>query len=137
MTTPRTMSAPSPIIFVVDDDRSMCQATQRLLNAAGFQARTFESAEALLDSGAVDDAACFVLDVNLPGLSGFELAARLGANGTRHIPVIFITAYDQPGSAAKAQELHALAYLRKPFAAAELLTAVRRGIQPQNSSAQT
>ncbi len=119
------MSAPSPTIFVVDDDRSMCQATQRLLSAAGFQTRTFCSAEALLESGSVGEAACLVLDINLPGLSGFELATRLGGNGAREVPVVFVTAYDQPSYAAQAQKLHALAYLAKPFVGGELLAAIR------------
>jgi len=65
------------------------------LNAAGFQAITFLSAEALLESGAAANAACHVLNIHLPGLSGFELRRRLQAVGTK-APAIFITAYDDP-----------------------------------------
>nr|MCU0780807.1 response regulator [Akkermansiaceae bacterium] len=61
---------PHPTIIVVDDDPGMSQATARLLGAAGWQTRTFATAEALLESGAVTSAACLILDINLPGQSG-------------------------------------------------------------------
>jgi len=64
-------------VLVVEDDASMSQAIERLLRAAGFQAVTFPSAEALLESEKPPIAACLVLDVSLPGLSGFDLRLRL------------------------------------------------------------
>jgi FixJ family two-component response regulator len=128
------MSHEPPMIFVVDDDSSVCHATSRLLSAAGFRARTFPNAEALLDSRSLAEAACLILDINLPGISGLELAARLRRNGTAAIPVIFITAYDQPAYADAARALDALAYLPKPFTGNDLLGAIRRRLHSTPAS---
>ena len=110
-------------IFLVDDDTEMRLAVGRLLKASGFQVKTFESAEALLDSGMVTDADCLVLDVHMDGLSGFELCDRLRQQG-HELPVIFLTAYDDPGSRERAKTLGAAAYLSKPFRARLLLEAI-------------
>ena len=125
------MSNPKLNIIVVDDDAQMNQAIERLLNAAGFHAVTFQSAEALLAAGAVANAACMVLDIHLPGLSGFELRQRLEQEGAR-APVIFITAYDDPESRAQAQEAGATAYFTKPFPRQSFLTAIDRAIHPSS-----
>lgn len=108
---------------MVDDDAEMNQAIKRLLNAAGFSALTFESAEALLGAGMAANASCLVLDVHLPGLSGFELHRKLKEKGFA-IPVIFITAYDDPGSQAQAKDAGAIALFTKPFPGKSLLTAI-------------
>ena len=122
------MPGPRQNIIVVDDDAGMNLALQRLLNAAGFRAMTFPSAEALLESEAAASAACLVLDVHLPGLSGFELQRRLQENGSAR-PVIFITAYDDPASLAQAQGAGAIAYLTKPFPGRKLLAAVSQALE--------
>ena len=108
----------------------MNQAIERLLTAAGFRAVTFTSAEALLEAGIVHRAACLVLDIHLPGLSGFELNRRLVENGTRP-PVIFVTAYDEPESQAEAIEAGAIAYFIKPFSGKTLVTAITRALEPK------
>jgi FixJ family two-component response regulator len=110
-------------IVVVDDDAEMNQALKRLLNAAGFRAVTFGSAEACLEGGMLADVACMVLDIHLPGLSGFELYRRLRQKYTA-TPVIFITAYDDPTSQLQAKEAGAVGYLTKPFPGQSLLTAI-------------
>src|SRR5262245_44534165 len=94
-----TRAAPMPdreqgAIVVVEDDEGMRSAAQRVLNAAGFRAEAFASAESLLESGAADGAACMVLDIHLPGLSGFELCHEFVRTGTAYPPVIFITGHD-------------------------------------------
>ena len=68
-------------IVVVEDDPGMSRAIERLLSAGGFGSRAFSSAEDLLTSESIGDAACFVFDIRLPGLSGFELRARLRDRG--------------------------------------------------------
>ena len=114
-------------IVVVDDDEGMNPAIQRLLNAAGFRAVTFPSAEALLQDGAAGAAACLVLDINLPGLSGFELYRRLEHSGVQP-PVIFITAHDDPESQTRAENAGAIAYLIKPFEGRYLLAAIKEAL---------
>ena len=117
-------------VVVVEDDASMMQALQRLLQAGGFLPRAFSSAEALLQSGATAGAACFVFDIHLPGLSGIELRQRLVESGVEQ-PVIFITAHDEPPTSEAAERSGAVACLIKPFAGRSLLDAVRRAIQPK------
>jgi len=102
-----------PHIVVVDDDEDMNHAIQRLLNAAGFGAATFRSAESLLEQGAGATADCLVVDIHLPGMSGFELCRRLKQDGAE-APVIFITAYDDPANRAEAEASGAAGYFAKP-----------------------
>ena len=101
-------------VFIVEDDSGMSNAIVRILRLAGFAPRAFVSAEALLASGCAADAGCMILDVNLPGLTGFQLQQRLALLGNRS-PVIFITAYDEPESREQAVSAGAIAYLIKPF----------------------
>lgn len=115
-------------IVIVEDDDSSRRAYERVLKAAGFQAKVFDSAETLLEGGAAADAACLVFDVRLPGLSGFELRRELVRTGSTRAPVIFITAHDEPAVRAQAQAFGAVAYLPKPFAGRALVDAVTRAL---------
>jgi len=110
-------------IVVVEDDAGMSKAIARLLRAAGFQPTSFASAEELLKTTAVDSAACLVLDIHLPGLSGLELARLLVTSG-RAKPVVFITGQDEASLRDEAQQL-GYAYFRKPFEGKKLLEAIR------------
>jgi FixJ family two-component response regulator len=110
-------------IVVVEDDAGMSKALARLLRAAGFQPRSFASAEELLQTKTVDSAACLVLDIHLPGLSGLELARLLITSGSAK-PVIFITGQDEPALREEARRI-GCAYFRKPFEGKALLEAIR------------
>ena len=114
-------------VVVVEDDASMRQAIERILRLAGYRISMFCSAEALMDRGAPADASCLVLDVHLPGLTGFELCERLQRWGSR-VPVIFITAYDDPTARTDAKVAGAVDYLSKPFSGHALIAAVGRAI---------
>ena len=116
-------------IFVIEDDASLNQAVGRLLEAAGFHARMFQSAEAVLADASLEEADCFVLDIHLPGISGFELQSRLACSGVT-APVILITAHDDPVHHRTAREIGAAAYLIKPFSSLSLIDAVVRAIDP-------
>lgn len=128
------MATPSQTIIIVDDDRSVCTSLNRLLTANGLTALTFNSGEALKESGRATSAGCFVLDINLPGTSGLELARELLRRESRRIGLIFVTAYDQPEYRSEAMAMGALAYLPKPFAGEKLLTAVRAALYVSGSS---
>ena len=104
----------------------MSKAIERLLRAAGFQPISFASAEDLLQTGAVDSAACLVLDIHLPGLSGLELRRLLVTSG-RVKPVIFITGQDEAALRGVARRL-GCAYFRKPFEGSALLAAIRAAV---------
>jgi FixJ family two-component response regulator len=110
-------------IVVVEDDAGMSKAIVRLLRAAGFQSVSFASAEELLQTEAADSAACLVLDIHLPGLSGLELRRLLVSSG-RAKPVIFITGQDEAPLRDEARRL-GCAYFRKPFEGKALLEAIR------------
>ena len=98
-------------------------ALQRVLSAGGFRVATFASAEELLAAGLPCEAACCVFDVRLPGASGLELQRALAARGAA-VPVIFMTAFDDPSTREQACRLGAAAYLMKPFGGRELVEAV-------------
>ena len=102
----------------------MSTAIGRLLRAAGYEPAVFSSAEDLLQTDAANSAACLILDIHLPGLSGFELHRRLAAS-SRKTPVIFITAHDEASARVEAQRQGCVAYLRKPFDGKALLEAIR------------
>jgi FixJ family two-component response regulator len=119
-------------IVVVEDDAGLRQAIERVLKAAGYRPSTFGSAESALASGLGAADSCMVLDVRLPGLSGFDLRDRWAAAGVV-APVIFITAHDEPASRRRAAACHA-AYMPKPFEGQELLEAVSRALSAPASS---
>jgi FixJ family two-component response regulator len=83
------MSQAGPVIAVIDDDAPFRRALQRLLRAAGFAVETFASTQEFLGIGHWGQMACLVLDIHLPGMTGFELQAYMAASGVA-IPIIFI-----------------------------------------------
>jgi FixJ family two-component response regulator len=113
------------LVIVVDDDHAVRRALSRLLHSAGYTVKAFGSGQELLDSGA--DADCFVLDIHLGTMNGFELDERLRAAGSQS-PIIFITAHDDEATRDRARRLQPQAYLRKPFPADALLAAVRAAL---------
>ena len=114
-------------IVVVEDDTGLRKALGRVLSVAGFSTRTFADAEQLLEASAANSAACLVLDVHLPLLSGFELYERLRSESGIRPPAVFISAHDEPDARQLATSAGA-AYLPKPFAGRQLLVAVKRAI---------
>ena len=124
------MSARAQIkINLVEDDTSMAQALERLLQVAGYAVRWFTSSESLLASGYASDAACFVLDVHLPGMSGIELLRELIKRGLTS-PVIFVTADDEPSLRDSFEQCRRATWLLKPFAGRDLLEAVAHVTTP-------
>jgi FixJ family two-component response regulator len=113
----------SPVL-VIDDDGSVLDSLRLLLESAGYRSAGFGSAEALLESGSVETACCLILDIQLPGMSGFQLQTRLTTSYIP-IPVIFITGHDRPGMEEQALRLGAMAYLRKPFDGRAILDAIK------------
>jgi len=112
-------------VAVVDDDESVCRSFGRLLRAAGMQPITYDSAEAFLADAKRPQFSCLVLDIQLGGISGIELARRLVDVGAR-TPVIFITAHDDPEARSAAEGLGCAAYFRKTDSGKEVLEAIRK-----------
>ena len=114
-------------ISVVDDDESLRWALQGLLKSAGFQSEAFASAEEFLDSGRLPDTACLVLDVRMAGINGLELQKQLLASGWA-TPIIFISAHCGEAARAHALRRGAIDFLRKPFSAEALLSAIATAV---------
>jgi FixJ family two-component response regulator len=124
------------LISVVDDDESIRRTTIRLIESFGFRAVAFESAEGFLQSGRLNDTACLVVDVQMPGMNGLQLQSHLGAAGCG-IPIIFITAYDDKESRLRAMQAGAVAFLGKPFSDEQLLQTIRSTLQPGKGGTRT
>ena len=116
-------------IVVVEDHAGVRKTIERILKAGGFEVAMFDSAKAALNAGAVDTADCLVVDVNLPGMSGFELY-RQRALSSKPMPTIFITAGDEPAFREEAEGLGGVgSYLPKSFSRSDLLDAVTRALR--------
>lgn len=111
-------------VVVVDDDDGVARSLARVLALQGFTPVTYASAEQLLESGLRANVACVVLDVQLPGMSGYALYDRLMAAGNAP-PVIFITASEQPDEPTQSP-LPGSVLLYKPFPAPVLLEALEK-----------
>jgi FixJ family two-component response regulator len=112
-------------VGIVDDDDSVCRSLGRLLRANGVQPVTYASAEAFLADTKRPKFDCLVLDVQLEGISGIELARRLHAVGST-TPVVFITAYDEAGIREEAAQVRCVAYLAKSAPGDAVIAAIRR-----------
>lgn len=113
----------TPLIYIVDDDKSVRKSLKKLMKSAGLKAKTLASAEDFLNSGYQDNPGCLILDERMPGLSGLELQKQLAATGSK-IPIIFITAHEDEKACNEAMEAGAVAFLQKPFDDQTLLSAI-------------
>ena len=112
------------LISIVDDDESMREAIQSLLRSVGFRAKTFASGEQFLQSDQIENTACLILDVRMPGMSGLELQRRLMATQCR-IPIVFVTAHGEEEARSRALQEGAVDFLLKPFSEEALLNAIQ------------
>jgi FixJ family two-component response regulator len=108
------------LISIVDDDESIRESTKGFVRSLGYQAAAFASAEEFLQSDSVDSTSCLITDVQMPGLSGIELQRGLIAQGIK-MATIFITAFPEEETRARAMKAGALGYLSKPFSEESLL----------------
>jgi FixJ family two-component response regulator len=115
--------AERPLVAIVDDDKSIRNATSDLLKAAGFTPAAFEDAESFLGWPSRASVACLVADMRMPGMSGLELYEALVAAGDA-IPTVIITAHPEELTQSRARAAGIRCYLSKPFAPDELLECV-------------
>ena len=118
------MAVSVPRVIVVEDDPGMRQAMIRILGLGGFEPVAFASAEDMLAADNSTPALCMIIDVQLPGISGFALHERLASLG-RASPSIFISAFEETEARAHATRAGA-PFLPKPFSGHSLLDMVRR-----------
>ena len=111
-------------VYVVDDDLSSRSALGRLLKSAGFPVKLFASAQEFLDFDPVKSGAVMILDVRMPGLNGLELQKRLMESGET-LPIIFLTAFEDPQARRTALQRGAVAFLQKPVDEKVLFEAIK------------
>src|SRR6266852_1871763 len=121
-------SAAVRTVFIVDDDRSMRQAVQDLVESVGLRAESFATGQEFLSRQPTSDPSCLVLDVRLPQMSGLDFQRRLVEVGM-HIPIIFITAHGDVSMSVRALKSGAVEFLTKPFRDQDLLDAIQQALQ--------
>ena len=120
-------SADLPTVFIIDDDASVRESIQDLLESVGLRARSFVTTEEFLRSQRADGPSCLVLDVRLPGMSGLEFQLKLAETGIQ-IPIIFLTGHGDIPMTVKAMKSGAVEFLTKPFREQELLDAIHQAL---------
>ena len=120
-------------ISIVDDDESIRIATRALLRSVGYEVETFASAELFLESDALRETDCLVLDVRMPGIDGLELQCQLNEKESR-VPIIFVTAHDDRSHRKIAMDAGAANFFRKPFEANAFVAAVQTAVWSGRSS---
>ena len=124
-----TLKARRLQVAVVDDEAHVRKALDRLMRGAGFEVQTWTSGGAFLSSLAEGPVDCVVLDLHMPGLSGFDILASLKTADTP-VPAVVITGHDTPEAEARAIAAGAFAYLRKPVDGDELIQTITRAVAP-------
>ena len=118
----------APVVFVVDDDRSVRSSLKFLISSVGLEVESFDSADSFLKRKPPDAPSCLVLDVRLPGLSGLDFQRELAARNIR-IPIVFITGHGDIPMSVRAMKAGAVEFLTKPFRDQDLLDAVRIALE--------
>jgi FixJ family two-component response regulator len=115
-------------IVIIDDDVLVRQALGDCMESAGYAVQSFDSAEQFLASGSAQNAACLIVDVQLPGITGLELQDQL--TGTDHrVPIVFVSAQGTQANREKAMRQGAVGFLSKPCRRDELVKLVGAAIQ--------
>jgi FixJ family two-component response regulator len=125
--TDHSRSQTSKLTAIIDDDESICDSLEDLMESAGLEARCFGSAEEFLESGLLRQAACLITDILMPKMSGLQLQARLKEEEC-DIPIIFITAHGDARMRIQAMREGAVEFLAKPFDHQLLLKTVRAAL---------
>jgi len=122
------MATAKPIVFVVDDDVSVRESLELLIQNEGWQPKMFASAQEFLDCSRALVPNCLLLDISLPGLNGLDLQKRIAVERT-DLPIIFITGSGDVPKTVQAMKAGAVEFLTKPFNDEVLLTAIRQALE--------
>lgn len=122
-----SMSQDKPVVFVVDDDRSVRESLESLIHSAGWCPKVFECALAFFTLPRPSVPNCLILDVNLPDISGLDLQSLVSVE--RITPIVFVTAFGDVAMTVKAMKAGAVEFLMKPFHTEVLLAAVEEALE--------
>jgi two-component system response regulator FixJ len=117
-----------PTVFIVDDDEAVRQSLQLLAESVGLQARCFAGPCEFLNAYDSSLPGCLVLDVRMPGMSGFELKAKLSERKI-DLPVIFLTGHGDVDMGVGAMKTGAVDFIQKPPNDEVLLDSIQKAIQ--------
>ena len=123
----------TPVVYIVDDDISVRESLEGLIQEAGWRPRVFSSAQDFLAHPRTSGPNCLVLDVSLPDLSGLDLQQRI-AGERADMPIIFITGYGDVPMTVRAMKAGAVEFLTKPFGDEVLLNAIRGALERSAST---
>jgi FixJ family two-component response regulator len=121
------VAAAIPVVYVVDDDISVRESLELLIDHAGWRVETFQTSQEFLLRPRIAVACCLVLDVTLPGLDGLELQQLLAER--TEMPIIFITGHGDVAMTVRAMKAGAVEFLTKPFRDDVLLDAIQQAIE--------
>lgn len=116
-----------PIVYVLDDDVSVCRALTLLLTTHRFKVETFTRAADFLAARHPKIPSCLVLDIRLPEMNGLTLQNAMGARDL-FIPIVFITGHGDIPMSVQAMQAGAIDFLPKPFTEKKLLNAIERAL---------
>ncbi|WOC16658.1 response regulator transcription factor [Pseudochrobactrum sp. MP213Fo] len=116
-----------PVVYIIDDDQSLREAIEDLLNSVGLEAQSFASVQDFLDGDRGDVPACLVLDIRMPGMSGLDFQREMD-KWNIVLPVIMITGHGDIPMSVRAMKQGAIEFLTKPFREQDLLDAIQQGI---------
>lgn len=117
------MFTAAPVVAVLDDEPEMRKALRRLLTSRGFRVEEYACGEDLLAALSSHPLDCLLLDLHMPGVNGFDVLETFRSRQIP-VPVVVLTAHDEPGTADRVCSLGASAYLKKPVDKAALLAAI-------------
>jgi FixJ family two-component response regulator len=124
------------VVYIVDDDPSICQLVEAIVTGAGYKSRSFASADEFMHAQLSAEPGCLLLDLELPGISGLELLERRAA-GDGQMPVIILPAPGSVRTAVQSLKLGAVDFLEKPFDREILLERVHTAIAADRTRRQS
>jgi two-component system response regulator FixJ len=122
------------VVHVVDDDAAIRRAMVRLLRSEGLTTVTYDSAQAVLNGASSLSFGCILLDLQMPGMDGLQLLARLSELGIE-LPVIVVTGHGDVATAVKAMKAGAVDFIEKPIDEVQLLAAIDAALKEKKSAA--
>jgi two-component system response regulator FixJ len=123
------------VVHIVDDDAAVRRALVRLLRSEGLEAVTYETAQAVLNAATSLSSGCILLDLQMPGMDGLELLARLGELAI-DLPVIVVTGHGDVPTAVRAMKAGAVDFIEKPIDETRLFAAVDTALAESKPGAQ-
>jgi FixJ family two-component response regulator len=119
------------LIYLVDDDPSARRGLVRLFRTAGYDVQAYATANEFLEKYDPEIFGCLILDARLPGLSGEDLGNELNKRDV-HLPLIFVTADDDPETRKTAKRLKAVGFFRKPVDGTALLDTIKWALEKED-----